>query len=167
MKKLSSLALALLYGTAAAAEHKIDAAHLLRHIKALASDEFEGRAPATRGEAITITYLQDELKKLGLAPGNPDGSYLQKVPLVYVQPSPTLVYTAAGKPVPLNFPADYVAWTPRVERKVSVANSDLVFVGYGVHAPEFKWDDYKGMDLRGKTLVMPVSYTHLTLPTKA
>ena len=182
MKKMSSLALALLCGTAAAAAvpaapapasasasaaaHKIDGGHLLRHIKTLASDEFEGRAPATRGEAITITYLQDEFKKLGLAPGNPDGSYLQKVPLVYVQPSPTLVYTAAGKPVPLNFPADYVAWTPRVERKVTLANSELVFVGYGVQAPQYKWDDYKGMDLRGKTLVMLINDPPLPDPKR-
>ncbi|CAN7624960.1 M20/M25/M40 family metallo-hydrolase [Pseudoduganella sp. LjRoot289] len=168
MKKMSSLAPALLlvHGAAASAAvpparppapYKFDGAALLRHITALASDEFEGRAPATKGETATLAYLQEELKKIGLAPGNPDGSYLQKVPLVYVQPSPTLAYTAAGKPATLAFPADYVAWSPRTERKVAVANSELVFVGYGVQAPEFKWDDYKGADVRGKTLVMLIN----------
>jgi Zn-dependent M28 family amino/carboxypeptidase len=175
MKKMSRLALALLYGSAAAAAvpparapapHKFDSASLLRHITALASDEFEGRAPASKGETVTLAYLQDELKKIGLAPGNPDGSYLQKVPLVYVQPTPSLVYTAAGKPTTLAFPADYVAWSPRTERKVGVANSELVFVGYGVQAPEFKWDDYKGVDLRGKTLVMLINDPPLPDPKR-
>jgi Zn-dependent M28 family amino/carboxypeptidase len=176
MKKMSSLAFALLSGTAAAApppappqaqpQRKIDGASMLRHIKALASDEFEGRAPASKGETATLAYLQDEFKKLGVAAGNPDGSYLQKVPLVYVQPSPTLVYTAANKPAPLNFPGDYVAWTARTERKVSLANSELVFVGYGVQAPEYKWDDYKGMDLHGKTLVMLINDPPLPDPKR-
>lgn len=186
MKKLSSLALALLScavqhaaavplaapaSAAPPAAHrpapaKADGAALLRHITALASDEFEGRAPATRGEAVTIAYLQDEFKKMGLQPGNPDGSYLQKVPLVYMQPSPTLYYMAGGKATVLSFPADYVAWTPRTERKVSVAHSELVFVGYGVQAPEFRWDDYKGVDLRGKTLVMLINDPPLPDPKR-
>jgi Zn-dependent M28 family amino/carboxypeptidase len=162
MKKLTCLA--LLSGAAAfagatppATSHKISSANLLRHITALSSDEFEGRAPGGKGETATITYLQDEFKKLGLEPGNPDGSYLQSVPLVYVQSSPTLYYTANGNPTPLSFPDDYVAWSPRLEHIVGGEHSELVFVGYGVQAPEFKWDDYKGVDLRGKTLVMLIN----------
>lgn len=162
MKKLTCLA--LLSGAAAfagaappATSHKISSASLLRHITALSSDEFEGRAPGGKGETATITYLQDEFKKLGLQPGNPDGSYLQSVPLVYVQSSPTLYYTANGDPTPLSFPDDYVAWSPRLEHIVGAEHSELVFVGYGVQAPEFKWDDYKGVDLRGKTLVMLIN----------
>lgn len=137
---------------------KIDGASVLEHIKMLASDEFEGRAPGTRGETVTIDYLQQEFKKLGLLPGNPDGSYLQKVPLLHMLSAPAISYTAAGgEPVALKFPEDYVAWSPRAQKEVRIAASELVFVGYGVSAPEFEWDDYKGTDLRGKTLVMLIN----------
>ena len=137
---------------------KIDGAALLEQITTLASDEFEGRAPGTQGETMTIEYLQQQFKKLGLEPGNPDGSYLQTVPLVGISSHPTLSYTGKdGKPVQLRFGDDYIAWTARGDKQLDVANSELVFVGYGVQAPEFKWDDYKGADLKGKTLVMLIN----------
>ncbi len=146
---------------------KIDGAALLRHVQALASDEFEGRAPGSRGETVTINYLQDVLKKAGIAPAMPDGGYLQNVPMMYMQSTPTLSYAAVGgKTVNLAFPDDFVAWSMRAERKVSVANSELVFVGYGVTAPEFQWDDYKGVDLKGKTLVMLINDPPLPDPKK-
>ncbi|WP_229262793.1 M20/M25/M40 family metallo-hydrolase [Duganella radicis] len=132
---------------------RIDGATLLEQIGTLASDEFEGRAPGTQGEALTIDYLQQQFKKLGLEPGNPDGSYLQAVPLVGISSHPTLSY--GGKQ--LKFGDDYVAWTARAQPTVEVNDSELVFVGYGVQAPEFKWDDYKGADLKGKTLVMLIN----------
>lgn len=158
---------------------KIDGVALLKHIQALASDEFEGRAPGTKGETVTLAYLHDAFKKIGLQAVGPDGGYLQKVPMMYLQSTPVVSYTAhgtatagtpPGKPAAtataLAYPDDVVAWSMRAERKVSVANSELVFVGYGVTAPEFQWDDYKGMDLRGKTLVMLINDPPLPDPKK-
>ena len=143
--------------TVNSALQKIDADSVLEHITALASDEFEGRAPGTHGEAVTIDYLQQQFKKLGLEPGNPDGTYVQAVPLVGVSSHPMMSYTVKGERTPLKFLDDYVAWTARTEKSIQVADSELVFVGYGVQAPEFNWDDYKGMDLKGKTLVMLIN----------
>jgi Zn-dependent M28 family amino/carboxypeptidase len=140
-----------------AALQKIDAERMLEHITALASDEFEGRAPGTHGETVTIEYLQQQFKKLGLEPGNPDGTYLQAVPLVSISSHPIASYTVKGERTPLKFLDDYVAWTARTEKSIRVTDSELVFVGYGVQAPEFNWDDYKGMDLKGKTLVMLIN----------
>ena len=135
----------------------ITAGSMLAHIKTLASDGFEGRAPGGKGEAMTVAYLQRQFVKLGLAPGNPDGSYVQKVPLVGVTSKPTLTLTVGGKTTALRFSEDFVAWSPLVEKEVNVAQSEMVFVGYGTVAPEYGWDDYKGMDLRGKTLVMLIN----------
>jgi Zn-dependent M28 family amino/carboxypeptidase len=140
-----------------AALQKIDGVSLLEQITTLASDEFEGRAPGTPGETVTIDYLQQQFKKLGLEPGNPDGTYLQAVPLVGISSHPVLSYSKDGQDTPLKFGDDYVAWTARAENKIDIADSELVFVGYGVQAPEFKWDDYKGVDLKGKTLVMLIN----------
>lgn len=141
----------------AAAQPKIEGAALLEQITTLASDEFEGRAPGTRGEVLTIDYLQQQFKKLGLEPGNPDGTYLQAVPLVGISSHPTLSYSKDGKPTQLKFGDDYIAWTARAEQQLELNGSELVFVGYGVQAPEFNWDDYKGADLKGKTLVMLIN----------
>ncbi|SDH49893.1 MULTISPECIES: M28 family peptidase [unclassified Duganella] len=141
----------------AAAQPKIDGAALLEQIATLASDEFEGRAPGTRGEVMTIDYLQQQFKKLGLEPGNPDGSYLQAVPLVGISSHPTLSYGKDDKLTQLKFGDDYIAWTARADKQLELAGSELVFVGYGVQAPEYKWDDYKGADLKGKTLVMLIN----------
>ena len=138
----------------AAALKKMSGAGLLGHISALASDEFEGRAPGTKGESITVEYLQAQFKRIGLAPGNPDGTYLQTVPLLGVRSTPALSFSTGARSVALDFPADYVAWSMRTEERVALPESELVFVGYGVKAPEYRWDDYKGVDMRGKTLLM-------------
>ncbi|MBY0238309.1 MAG: M28 family peptidase [Burkholderiaceae bacterium] len=146
---------------------KIDGAALLRHVQALASDEFEGRAPGSRGETVTLNYLQDVFRKSGITPGMPDGGYLQNVPMLYMRSTPTLSYAAlGGKSVNLASPDDVVAWSMRTEHKVSVAHSELVFVGYGVTAPEFQWDDYKGADVKGKTLVMLINDPPLPDPKR-
>ena len=142
---------------AASRTPKIDGAALLEQITVLSSDELEGRAPGTQGEALTIDYLQQQFKKLGLEPGNPDGTYLQAVPLVGVSSHPALNYVKDGKSTTLKFGDDYVSWTAQALPTVDVNNSEMVFVGYGVQAPEFHWDDYKGMDLKGKTLVMLIN----------
>jgi len=136
----------------------IDGASILGHIQVLASDEYEGRAPGTEGEKKTVAYLVEQFRKLGLQPGNPDGSYLQKVPLVGISASPApLVFRKGGQSLELRWREDVVTWTKRVAEEAAIDGSEVVFVGYGVEAPEFQWDDYKGADLRGKTLVMLVN----------
>ncbi|MBI3296850.1 MAG: M28 family peptidase [Elusimicrobia bacterium] len=141
----------------ASALESIDAVELRRHIEVLASDEFEGRAPGGKGEELTVGYLAEGFKALGLAPGNPDGTYVQNVPLVGITGKPTASFRTPAKTVELAFPADFVAVTRRPERAVTIDDSELVFVGYGVEAPEYGWDDYKGTDLKGKTLVMLIN----------
>ncbi len=156
----------------------IDGDAVLEHVKVLASDEYEGRAPGTKGEDLTVAYIEDQFRKAGVKPGNTDGTYIQKVPMVGITPDPNVTMTLAkgAKRARLKFKDDFVAWTKRVappgrmtfgdvvvegdtkkaSETVGITGSDMVFVGYGVQAPEFNWDDYKGMDLKGKTLVMLV-----------
>jgi Zn-dependent M28 family amino/carboxypeptidase len=137
----------------------LDGAAILQHIKVLASDEFEGRAPGTKGEELTVKYLVDQFTRLGLKPGSTDGTYIQKVPLVGITPDPktSLTLRRGARRLNLRFKDDVVAWTKHVADSASVDSSDVVFVGYGVVAPEFNWDDYKGLDVKGKTLVMLVN----------
>src|SRR5262249_34251866 len=131
---------------------------VLEHIRVLASDEFEGRSPGTPGEEKTIAYLTTQFRSMGLKPGNPDGSYLQAVPLVGFQAtSVSGSFQAGGGAVALTFPEDFVAVSRRMAGAARVEDSDVVFVGYGVVAPEYGWDDYKGLDVRGKTLIMLVN----------
>src|SRR5688572_17192749 len=134
---------------------------LLRHVTVLSSDEFEGRAPATRGEELTVKYLADQLRSYGVQPGNPDGSYVQQVPLMGVTSDITAKLRSGGassaSPVELSQPAEAVLSCLRFEPEIAVTNSELVFVGYGVVAPEYNWDDFKAVDVRGKTLVFLVN----------
>lgn len=135
----------------------ITADDILAHTKVLSSDEYEGRGPGTKGEELTVKYLTEQFQKMGLKPGNPDGTYVQKVPLVGITGQPTASFTAGSKTIDLTFPKDYVAVSRRVVEESKVENSDMVFVGYGVVAPEYGWDDYKGVDVRGKTIVMLIN----------
>ena len=136
----------------------IDANAVLQHTKVLSSDEYEGRAPGTRGEDLAVRYIVDQFKSIGLKPGNTDGSYIQKVPLVGIttDPNVTLTFNKEDKKLTLMFKDDFVAGTMHISETVKISNSEVVFVGYGVQAPEFSWDDYKAADLKGKTLVMLV-----------
>ncbi|MSU69697.1 MAG: M28 family peptidase [Opitutaceae bacterium] len=143
--------------TATAPEPAISAASIRERIKVLTSDEFEGRAPASTGEAKTVAYLVGEFKKLGLAPGNPDGTYIQEVPMIGITSQLTAKFVAGGKtitPIPVN---DFTASTSRATPVVTVNDSEVVFVGYGIVAPEYGWDDYKGTDVRGKTVLMLIN----------
>ena len=135
----------------------INAADLLKHIKVLASDEYEGRAPGSRGEELTVKYLTEQFKALGLKPGNPNGSYTQEVPLAGIVTHPTASFTFKGETMNLKFPDDYVASSARLQEEIKVENSDMVFVGYGIVAPEYGWDDYKDVDVKGKTIVMLIN----------
>jgi Zn-dependent M28 family amino/carboxypeptidase len=136
----------------------IDASVYRKHVAMLASDEFEGRKPGTAGETRTLEYLEGEFRKLGLEPGN-GSSFLQQVPMVEIAAAPeaSLGFTTGNDVVSLKFRDDMVIWTKRVKDTESIAASPLVFVGYGVSAPEFGWDDYAGIDMRGKTAVILVN----------
>lgn len=135
----------------------IQANDIMQHTKVLSSDEYEGRGPGTKGEELTVKYLTEQFQRLGLKPGNPDGTFLQKVPLAGFTAQATASFTAGGKKINLEFPKDYVAVSRRFVPESKVENSDIVFVGYGVVAPEYGWDDYKGVDVRGKTIVMLIN----------
>ena len=139
----------------------ITAEDLHRHIAKLASDEFEGRAPASKGEELTLAYLQEQFKRVGAIGGAMggagDGSYLQKVPLVGMTLASPPTLTVLGRnSLRLDYGRDFMAWTKRVEEKVTL-DAEMVFVGYGTLAPEFGWDDYKDVDVKGKVLVMLVN----------
>ena len=137
----------------------IDGAAMLADIKQLSSDEFEGRAPGTKGEELSVNYLVDRFKAAGVEPGNPDGTWTQKVPLVGITPSKTspLTVVRGGRSQSFRPREQVVAFSPRVTDAVSIEKSEMVFVGYGVQAPEFQWDDFKGLDVKGKTLIVLVN----------
>ncbi|WP_406694167.1 M28 family metallopeptidase [Sphingomonas cannabina] len=126
--------------------------------KTLSSDAYEGRAPGTPGEEKTLAYLADRFAKAGLKPGN-NGSWFQDVPLVELTAknvSP-LVFTGAGAPQSLRYGPDMVVASYRVAPRIDVKDSDVVFVGYGINAPEKGWNDYAGVDVKGKTVVILVN----------
>jgi Zn-dependent M28 family amino/carboxypeptidase len=141
-----------------AALRALSADRLLGHIRTLSSDEYEGRGPGSKGGQLTIKYVEDQYRSSGLEPGNPDGTYLQSVPLVSITPDKGMKLTLVGhgRTLEPKFQDDYVAWSKRVTDSSSV-DADLVFVGYGVQAPEFQWDDFKGMDVKGKVIVVLVN----------
>jgi Zn-dependent M28 family amino/carboxypeptidase len=131
---------------------------LVNHVRYLASDELAGRAPGSRGEELTLTYLTEQYVKMGYRPGNADGSYVQAVPLVgfSVTNTPLLELESKQGPLDCRYGDDLVCWTLQRKTSVTVRNEQLVFVGYGIVAPEYDWDDYKDVDVRGKILVMLV-----------
>jgi Zn-dependent M28 family amino/carboxypeptidase len=135
----------------------ISAANILAHTKILSSDEFEGRAPGSPGEEKTVAYLVGEFKKLGLQPGNPDGTFIQNVPLVGITSSPTLSFSIDGHVLALENVNEFIGPSSRITPHVEAKDTDVVFVGYGVVAPEFDWDDYKGVDVKGKTVIMLIN----------
>ena len=128
---------------------------LMRHIRVLASDEFEGRGPGTEGDKKTVEYLVGEFRRLGLAPGNPDGTYVQKVPLMGFETSSSVAFATPQGTRTLERLTDYVALTR--QEHVTLAGREVVFVGYGTVAPEYGWDDYKGLDVKDKVVVMLVN----------
>lgn len=131
---------------------------LHQHTKILSADEFEGRAPATPGEELTITYLRDHFEKLGLEPGNGD-SFFQEVPVTQITTLPTVTMAIEGEDYQreLKYRTEMMVSTLRQVEQTGIENSDMVFVGYGVVAPEYNWDDYDGVDAEGKTVVVLVN----------
>ena len=136
-------------------------------IKTLGSDEFEGRAPGTSGEEKTIAWLEKQFRDAGLKPGNPDGTYLQNVPLSGSVSTTKESITINGKPVKMTPHKDFVAGSTRYAEKVEVKDSPIVFVGYGVVAPEYNWNDYKDFDVKGKTIIMLVNDPAIPDPADA
>jgi Zn-dependent M28 family amino/carboxypeptidase len=129
-----------------------------RHLQVLAADSLEGRKPFTNGEEKTIRYLEAQFRQLGLKPGNGD-SYLQAVPMVEITsvPAGPLVFKGKGGQLSLKYLDDYVATTRHVTEQVRLNNSELVFAGYGIVAPEYNWNDYAGLDVKGKTVLVMVN----------
>ena len=134
----------------------INAAKLKDRIVVLSNDSLEGRGPGTRGEERTIAYLVSQYKQLGLEPAGDHGTYVQNVPLIGVRidPSVTMDIARGKQSIRLKFPDEFIARTGVYEPVVSVKDADMVFVGYGIVAPEYGWDDYKGVDVAGKILLM-------------
>jgi Zn-dependent M28 family amino/carboxypeptidase len=135
----------------------ISADSLLSEIKTLSSDEFEGRKPGSPGEEKTIAYMQQQFRQLGLKPGNPDGTYLQNVPLAGITSKSQADIAVKGRKLSLVGKTDYIALSSRYIPEVEVKGTGIVFVGYGVVAPEYGWDDYKDVDVKGKTILMLIN----------
>lgn len=132
----------------------INKEQLAEHIKVLASDEFEGRAPSTKGEELTLDYLTKQLTAVGFKPGNGD-SFLQAVPMVSIEASSDMTLSIGGKDY--EYGKDMVMGSSRIADFAELKESELVFVGYGINAPEYNWNDYKDLDVKGKTVVILVN----------
>ncbi len=138
----------------------VSAIDLGRRIERLASDEFEGRAPSTPGGVAASQYIADEMKAAGLSPMGENGTYFQAVELTAMTVLPTSsmrIGSGDETLVEADQSTNAVYWTKRLDPSVTVANSEMVFVGYGVNAPEYGWNDYEGLDVKGKTVVMLVN----------
>jgi Zn-dependent M28 family amino/carboxypeptidase len=138
---------------------RVDQTKILDHIKTLSADDMEGRAPGTPGEDKAVAYIESQFKQIGLQPGNPDGTYVQKVPLVGITGSQArpLTFNKGSKALQLKWKDDVVAWSKHVAPSAAIADSDVIFVGYGVEAPEYNWNDFKNADVKGKTIVVLVN----------
>lgn len=131
---------------------------LISHISILASDEFQGRAPSTLGEERTIRYLEEQFTKIGLQPGNGD-SFFQEVPLVKISADKQMKFNIKSNLGEINlvFSDEFVGGTPQLKSEVNFDNSEIIFVGYGINAPEHNWNDYQDLDVKGKTVLMLVN----------
>jgi Zn-dependent M28 family amino/carboxypeptidase len=132
----------------------IQTGRLTEHVRILASDKFEGRGPATRGEMLTVGYLINQFKLAGLKPGNPNGTFIQNVPLVGYRTVPTLSVSASGREFSMRFIDDFVHDVPVLKAAARATDLPIIFAGYGVIAPEYGWDDYKDVDVKGKLVLV-------------
>lgn len=142
-----------------AAMAAIDTESYRTHIEKLSSDEFQGRLPFTKGDTLTVNYIKDQYTQLGLEPGNGE-SYFQEVPLVAITSSPTsqqLQFNGTDGELTASYLDDYVIGTPQMAESINVDDTELVFAGFGINAPEYNWNDYEGLDVKGKTVVLMVS----------
>lgn len=141
-----------------AAINSISEESFVNAVKTLSSDEFEGRMPFTEGETKTINYIKEQFESIGLEPGNGD-SYFQEVPLVETTSSPMkeLVFKGKGGEVSFKLLEEFVMGSRQVKESVTVNNSELIFAGFGIVAPEYNWNDYANLDVKGKTVVVMVN----------
>ena len=129
------------------------------HVAQLASDDFLGRKPFTKGDTLTVNYIEEQFKAIGLEPGNGD-SYFQEVPMVEITSKPVnpiLSFSGTRGLLNINYLDDYVIGTRKLKDNISINLTGLVFAGFGIVAPEYNWNDYEGLDVRGKTVVVMVS----------
>jgi len=133
----------------------VDSMVFKAHLEFLADDALEGRAPGTRGGLLAQKYIAAQFERIGLQPAGDSGSYFQRVPIIALTPEPTLAVSTPA-PMPLTWKQDYVLWSMRNDSLVNLSG-DLVFVGYGIVAPEQQWDDYAGADVKGKIVVTLVN----------
>lgn len=130
---------------------------LMTHIETLSADRFQGRAPATEGEELTVDYLIDQFEQIGVEPGMPDGSFVQEFPLLGQKVDGSAVMLSLkqnGNSIgDFSYTSDFMAWPSNQEESVDLSDAELLYVGYGIQAPEFEWDDYKDADVSGKVLV--------------
>jgi Zn-dependent M28 family amino/carboxypeptidase len=137
------------------AARSLDATRLRAHIDFLASDLLEGRGPGTRGDALAQLYIATQFQLLGLKPVTPEGGYLQPFELVGMTGHPeTMAFTGASDTLRLRYGEDFISHAGQQSERIELTDSELVFVGYGIQAPEFDWDDFKGVDVKGKTLLI-------------
>src|SRR5579862_4239215 len=138
---------------------QIDPQRIRAHVRFLAHDLLEGRGTGARGGEIAAEYIGTQFALYGLKPAGDNGTYMQKVPLVGITPDPATTFSlvpSSGARMDLKPLDEYVAYD-QTQQPQSDVNADIVFVGYGIEAPEYKWDDYKGVDVRGKVLLMLVN----------
>lgn len=135
---------------------QVNAGAMRAHVRYLSDDLLEGRAPGTRGGALAARYIAAQFEALGLEGAARGGSFFQSVSLVGMVPQATLAWGTAAQARTLEFGRDFVAWAERPAERI-VADGEVVFVGYGIRAPDWSWDDYKDADLRGKVLLMLVN----------
>jgi Zn-dependent M28 family amino/carboxypeptidase len=152
LRSRGAFAALLAFGLHVHASAQTAETRLLADIRELSSDAYAGRAPGTDGETKSVAYLTTRANAIGLEPGNPDGSWTQTVKLWGMLSTGTVSLTAQGKSIEIAAGKDYVAWTAMPVGKTQIAASSVAFVGYGVVAPEYHWDDYAGLDVRGKTV---------------
>ena len=139
---------------------KIEAAPILEHIKVLVVRRVRRPRAGTKGEELSVKYIEEQFKQLGLKPGNPDGTYVQKVPLVGITGSESAAADVhEGRRRSRRSSGRTTSWRGRSTWRdaASIDNSDVVFAGYGVEAPEFNWNDFKDVDVKGKTIVVLVN----------
>ena len=150
---------ASLVAAAASAAPQADMKRMSDITRVLASDEFQGRAPGTPGEDKTIPYLIEQFKEAGLEPAGENGAWTQTVPMIRTRLGVPAVLSInqGGQSVALHVPDDVYLGTVRAVDRVAIADAPMVFVGYGVAAPERGWDDFKGTDLHGKVAVILVN----------
>lgn len=127
------------------------------HLRYLADDLLEGRGPGTRGGMLAAKYIAAQFEAMGLEPAGPERSFFQPVALVGMKPQPTFSWGTSRAARALAYGDDFVAWAETPESSVAVAGAPVLFVGYGIQAPEWQWDDYKGIDTKGKVLLMLVN----------